>query len=93
MKEDTAKNVASKMMMGMPVAELDDMAKSAIAELGNMVAGNAASNFSSTGLAIDITPPSMYTGKDMSIFSYKAKTICIPMNIENNVVEIDVALS
>lgn len=93
MKEDAAKNVASRMMMGMPVAELDDMAKSAIAELGNMVAGNAASNFSNTGLNIDITPPSMYTGKEMSIFSYKAKTICIPMSLESNVIEIDVALS
>lgn len=92
MGEEAAKNVASRMMMGMPVHQLDDMAKSAISELGNMVAGNAASNFSNSGLRIDITPPNMFTGKEMSIFSYKAKTICIPMSLENNIIEIDVAI-
>ena len=36
-----ALDVASKMMMGMPVTALDDMSISAISELGNMIMGNA----------------------------------------------------
>ena len=42
---EQALQVASKMMMGMPVAELDSMATSAISELGNMIMGNAAKIF------------------------------------------------
>mgnify|MGYP001196964668 CR=1 FL=1 len=42
MKITKACEIASKMMMGMPVPELDEMAMSAISELGNMIMGNAA---------------------------------------------------
>ncbi len=45
--------------MGMPVTELDDMATSAISELGNMIMGNAATIFSTKGIVIDITPPTV----------------------------------
>ena len=38
---NTAKDIASRMMMGMPVVELDAMARSALSELGNMMMGNA----------------------------------------------------
>ena len=44
--EKKACEIASRMMMGMPVPELDDMAISAISELGNMIMGNAATVFS-----------------------------------------------
>ena len=40
MDEDSAKFIASKMMMGMPVAEFDSMAQSAISELSNMLTAN-----------------------------------------------------
>lgn len=59
---ETAKDVASRMMMGMPVPEIDDMAKSALSELGNMIMGNAATLLSSGNLMIDITPPTLGTG-------------------------------
>ncbi len=48
--------------MGMPVTELDDMAMSAISELGNMIMGNAATIFSTKGIVIDITPPTVCRG-------------------------------
>lgn len=93
MSEETAKLIASKMMMGMEVKELDDMAKSAISELGNMIAGNSASHFMNMGKDINITPPSLYTGKNMTIYAYKGKAICVPMKIEQQVVEIDISLN
>ncbi len=54
---DNAKDIASRMMCGMPVEALDEMACSALSELGNMVTGNAATIFSSMDILIDITPP------------------------------------
>lgn len=93
MSETTAKDIASKMMYGMEVKTLDDMAKSAIAELGNMVAGNATAYFSKMGVNINITPPNMFAGKDITIYTYKVRTICVPLIVAGDVVEIDVALS
>lgn len=52
-----AMEIASMMMCGMPVTELDDMARSAISELTNMIMGNAATVFSVGDILIDITPP------------------------------------
>ena len=57
-----AKDIASRMMMGMPVAEIDDMAKSALSELGNMIMGNAATLLANNNISIDITPPTLGIG-------------------------------
>jgi chemotaxis protein CheX len=92
MSQETAKFIASKMMFGMEVRELDDMAKSAISELGNMIAGNSAGYFLQIGKNINITPPSLYTGTNMTIYAYKGKAICIPMKVENHTIEIDISV-
>ena len=57
-----AKDIASRMMMGMPVDTLDAMAKSALSELGNMMMGNAATLLSNQNILIDITPPTLFLG-------------------------------
>ena len=62
MGAETAKDIASRMMMGMPIATLDDMAKSALSELGNMMMGNAATLLSNNSILIDITPPTLLVG-------------------------------
>lgn len=62
---DGAKRFASKMMMGMEVAELDELAQSAISEMGNMVCANACTNFSAAGvIGLDISPPTLLVGVD-----------------------------
>ena len=70
--------VASGMMMGMPVPELDDMAMSAISELGNMIMGNAATVFSVRNIGIDITPPTVGRGTG-KIDTMYTKNIAIPL--------------
>lgn len=69
MTVNNATMVASKMMMGMPVPELDDMATSALSELGNMIMGNTATLFSSLNIHIDITPPMAVMGAHIKISS------------------------
>lgn len=68
-KEDNAKDIASRMMFGMPVAELDEMACSALNELSNMIMGNTATIFSTLGILIDITPPLAVHGADLQLKS------------------------
>ena len=74
-----ALEIASKMMMGMPVTELDEMATSAISELGNMIMGNAATILSTKGVGIDITPPTLCRG-NLTITQSYTKNICIPLS-------------
>jgi chemotaxis protein CheX len=79
--------------MGMPVAELDEMAKSAISELTNMILGNTATIFYNNGVAVDITPPSLLMGSNIQISTSKMQTICIPLALSNDTTfEIDVAI-
>lgn len=90
---ETACNIASKMMMGMPVDALNDMAKSAISELSNMILGNAATNLSQKGLTVDITPPSICLGKDMNITVNHSKNICVPLKFnDNSLFEVNISI-
>ena len=82
MSIEIAKKIASKMMMGMPVEEFDDMARSAISELGNMVMGNAATILSNNNVLIDITPPTIITGTT-SIQSPDSTMFKVPLIYEN----------
>ena len=54
--KQAACSISSKMMMGLAVEELDEMAKSAISELMNMILGHTATIFYTKGIFVDITP-------------------------------------
>lgn len=62
---DTSKKILTVMMDGEPVPEMDDMARSTIGELANMITGTALTLLSKTGITADITPPSVIFGKDV----------------------------
>lgn len=59
MSQDTAKKLASAMMMGMPVSAVDDMVKSAIGELSSMITGTASTMLSSSGILFQMSPPTV----------------------------------
>lgn len=91
MTEETACAIASKMCM-MEVKTIDDFASSAIGELGNMIMGNAAIVFSSNGVGIDITPPTLSHG-EVSFTNNFAKTLCVPMVFADGSGSIDLFLA
>ena len=70
------------MMFGMPVNELDEMSKSAIAELANMILGHTANIFFQNHMNIDITPPTVLTGENIQLTPTKSVTVCIPLNFD-----------
>lgn len=78
---DTAKNIASVMMGGLPVTELDEISKSAVSEMGNMIMGNASTTFADKSMNIDITPPYLLTGEKIEI-SNKVPTIVVPLELK-----------
>ncbi|WP_378951721.1 chemotaxis protein CheX [Pelosinus sp. sgz500959] len=92
MTEDTAKKIASTMMMGMPVAEMDEMAQSAISELTNMVTGNAATNFEKYGIKVDISPPTLVVGSDFKAKVSSNKFIVVEMIVDSLLIELNIGL-
>jgi len=81
MTNENAKDMASRMMMGMPVETIDDMASSALSELGNMIMGNTATIFSTQGILMDITPPMAVMGSNIKLQT-EISALKIPMSGE-----------
>ncbi len=92
LSEEMAKKIASGMMMGMPVPEIDEMAKSALSELGNMIMGNSATLLFNQGIQIDITPPSLVRGNSIEISSAGMETILVPLISTMGEVEFDIGI-
>jgi len=87
-----AKKIASAMMMGMPVTELDELSKSALSELGNMIMGNTATLLFNSGVSIDITPPSLMMGEGVSISSGSMKTVGVPLSSDVGEISLDISI-
>lgn len=92
MTDDTAKFIASTMMMGMPVTAFDEMAQSAISELSNMLTANAATNLTAMGLEVDISTPSLSIGDNFMVKISSEQYLSIEMEIDGHAFEIDIAV-
>jgi chemotaxis protein CheX len=57
LSESVALRMISAMMGGYDTTEIDEMGRSAISELGNMISGNATTMLYNLGMHVDITPP------------------------------------
>lgn len=92
MSEDTAKYIASTIMMGMPVENFDEMAQSAVSEMSNMLTANAATNLAAMGLEVDISTPSLSVGADFQVKISNEKYLTVTMDVSGHPVEIDIAV-
>ncbi|MCL1882836.1 MAG: chemotaxis protein CheX [Defluviitaleaceae bacterium] len=95
MKESAGCFIVSRMMMGMPISDLkDDMSRSAVSELANIISGNVATIFAGREMVVDIKPPSLKfaaTSDDFPMAQMVSRIICVPLQFKNgDVFEIDV---
>ena len=88
---EDAKKIASTMMMGMPVDTLDDMAKSSLSELSNMLSANAATNLSSVGVLIDISTPTLLDGEEIGVTMSSDQVLCVQLLADGHVVEVNIS--
>lgn len=86
----TAEKLASAMMCE-EVNQMNDMAWSAVSELGNMITGNAATLLYDAGIKCDITPPSVLRGVNVEV-STRVPAIVVPVATKFGRIEINVAL-
>jgi len=88
---ESAKQIASVMMMGAPVDEFDDMASSAISELTNMLTANAATAFADSGILIDISTPTMLKGENISINMSSDQVLCVQLIADDIPIEVNIS--
>ncbi|UJF32148.1 chemotaxis protein CheX [Paenibacillus hexagrammi] len=86
--EDVALKMVSAMMGGFVITEMDEMGKSAISELGNMISGNASTMLFNQGVRVDITPPKIVQSASAAGFTPK-KALTIPL-IMDSIGELDI---
>lgn len=80
---EVAARLVSAMMGGMQVDVLDELGKSAVGEIGNMIMGHTATNFSERRIAIDISPPTILVGKNMQVSNESGRVIRVPLLFDN----------
>ena len=88
--ERVALRIASA-LMGEAVEDLDELAKSAVAELGNIITGNAAIGLSENGYNCILTPPTLLTGKELIVTTF-TPVLNVPFSTDFGSVTVHVAL-
>ena len=88
--------LASKVMMGTPVADMNATSKSAVSELANIISGHASIVLSKHEVEVDITTPTFVEGQKSDKFNFikpADKLICLPINLSGGLVlEVDLHL-
>ncbi|SDW41202.1 chemotaxis protein CheX [Paenibacillus sp. CF384] len=88
LSEEVALKMVSAMMGGYIISEMDEMGKSAISELGNMISGNASTMLFNQGVRVDITPPKLVLSSQATDFKV-SKALTIPL-IMDGIGELDI---
>jgi len=91
LKMEEAMKIASTMMMGMPVNEFDEMARSALSELTNMLTANAATAFSTIGIPIDISTPTLLHGENICVEMSSHQVLCIQLLADGIPIDVNIA--
>jgi chemotaxis protein CheX len=90
---DTARGIAARMLMEDEVAELDEYAQSALAEMANMITANSTIGLADAGFNCDITPPTVITGSRIEISCQEGiQTLVIPLVMSMGSVEVNLSI-
>lgn len=88
---ESAKKIASTMMMGMPISELDEISQSALSELTNMLTANAATVFATLGIPVDISTPTLLYGDNIAIKMSSNQVLSIQLLADEIPIEVNIA--
>jgi chemotaxis protein CheX len=91
MSQKTALGIAGAMLGGMELASFDELARSAVSELANMITGNAMTLLAEAGIACNISPPTLVHGREVSMTTLE-RNLCIPVDTVHGEIEIIVGL-
>lgn len=79
-------------MMGETVDTLDEIGRSAVAELGNMIAGAATIKLEERGISSNITPPSVLQGRSPEIATPNLERCVVALNTGLGLINLHVSV-
>jgi chemotaxis protein CheX len=88
LSEQVALKMVSAMMGGYAISEIDEIGRSAISELGNMISGNASTILYNQGVRVDITPPKLIQSAQSAGFN-ATQALTVPL-IKEGIGELDI---
>ncbi len=91
MSRETAIAVASA-MNGEEMNGIDEMTKSTITELANMITAQAVTKLYENDFQFDLTPPAIITGDNMEVSNPNVEALIVPMQLPQGKIEINVAV-
>lgn len=91
MSTSTGMQLVSR-MMGQEFPEFDNLAQSGVAELGNVITGQATIKLSKEGYRVDISPPTLIQGRDIQISTLDFPRIVVPLKTEIGDILVHLAL-
>mgnify|MGYP001134073247 CR=1 FL=1 len=80
-------------MMGSPIDQLDALATSGIAELGNVITGRTTTKLAAIGCESTISTPSVILGRNVRIKTLVVPRIVVPLQTQYGVLEIHLAVT
>jgi len=91
MSDKTAKGIVS-VMVGDRVPVFDEMAESALGELGNLITGVASVSLEKEGYVCRMTPPTVITGRGVMISTVDINRLVLPLSTPKGDLTISLAL-
>lgn len=79
-------------IMGQDFAELDSLAQSGVAELGNVISGQATIRFSEAGYHSNISTPMVLTGNGIEISTLDFSRLVVPLETQFGLFTVHLAL-
>ncbi|MGQ9554356.1 MAG: chemotaxis protein CheX [Anaerolineae bacterium] len=79
-------------MMGEALTELDTLAQSGIAELGNVIAGRAAMKLSQVGYSANISVPTLIIGRGATISTLDFQRLVVNLDTELGTMQVHLGL-
>lgn len=79
-------------MMAQDFTEFDGLAQSGVAELGNVITGRASIKMANTGVAAEISPPTLIQGQGITISTLDFSRIVVPLTCELGQITVHLAL-
>jgi len=91
MSKSTALQLVSS-ILGQEINEMDPLMQSGIAELGNVITGNASIKLANSGYESNISPPTLLVGKGATIYTLDIARVVVPLFSESLELKIHLAL-
>lgn len=91
MSTETCLNLVSK-IMGQEFTEFNALAQSGVAELGNVISGQATIRFAESGYKSNISTPTVLNGNGVEISTLDFPRIVVPLEMQFGMVTVHLAL-